>query len=158
MALWRGGSGREETGGRQHNFMRPPTHSLSSMSLSTANTHTLCFPERSEWIPVCFRAVYTAFVPSSPASIKLAPPAVLQPVSLEEDLCDICSGKDSRPSKCSTGGKGQKKHLGLLLPRLDGRNVSLCFQRSTRWRRFLFSLSFYELPVRSSVCLSPHAG
>lgn len=52
-----------------------------------------------------------------------------------------------------------KKHLTRLLPRADVGNVSLSFfQRSTSCCRFFFFLSFYELPVGSSACLSPHAG
>lgn len=137
-----GEEGREETE-RQHNFMKPLTHNFSSMSLSTANTHTLCF-QRAQRLGYQSGLVQssTQYLSLLARVHKTSAPCCFYSLSLLRRTCVTFGVGRTHDLLNAEQVAKDKEHLTLLLPRPDVRNVSLSFFRVDELVAILF-LSFF---------------
>lgn len=136
-----GEEGREETE-TQHNVMKPlaDTQLLTNVFVNSKHTrtHTLGFGfvQFTQCLSLLAR-VHKTSAPCCSYSLSLFG------VGGTRDLLNVDQvAKDKKTS----GSPACDKRLCLF------------FQRLASWCRSFVFLSFYELPVRSGVCLSPQAG
>lgn len=142
-----GEEGREETE-RQHNFMKPLTHNFSSMSLSTANTHTHTLLLKSTETGCQSGLVQSTQYLSLLARVhKTSAPCCFYSLSLLRRTC-VTFGVGRTHDLLNTEQVAKdKKHLTLLLPRAD---VGMCLSFFSSEVDELLPILFLSLFLRAS--------